>query len=109
MSNIKRADESSEGQEIVLSVGDKLELSLDENPTTGFQWQLTAKGEPVCELESDSFLEPSSSLVGRGGEHRWRFKAARPGQGEIKLLYRRPWEQEGAAARTYTLYVRVSK
>ncbi len=104
---LKQVDESSDKQEIELPLGEKLEIRLNENRTTGFQWEFASKGEPVCELIDTS--NPSGGQPGQGGRHLWQFHAARIGQGEIKLLYRRLWEREKSPARTFTLYVRVSK
>jgi inhibitor of cysteine peptidase len=95
------------GREVTLAVGEVVELSLPENRTTGFHWELKAKGGPVCELVKDEF-EPSVGPTGSGGIHRWQFKAVRAGSGEIELHYRRPWEQNAAPARTYQVSVRVS-
>ena len=94
------------GREVTLAVGEAVELSLPENRTTGFHWELKAKGGPVCELVEDEF-EPATGPPGKGGVHRWQFRAVRAGSGEIELQYRRHWEENAAPARTYQVSVRV--
>jgi inhibitor of cysteine peptidase len=101
-------NESSNGQEITLPVGQTLEVCLRENPTTGFGWSLESKGEPACVFVKD-FFESLSDTPGRGGNHYWEFETAQVGLGTIELSYRRPWEKEKAPARTFTLRVRVLK
>ncbi len=100
--------EGANGREVTLAMGEMAELTLAENPTTGYQWELKAKAETVCKLVKDEF-EPSGGPTGSGGIHRWRFKAVKPGSGEIELQYRRPWEKNAAPARTYRARVRVHK
>jgi inhibitor of cysteine peptidase len=94
------------GREVTLAVGGAVELSLAENRTTGYHWELKESAEPICELVKDEF-EPSSGPPGSGGVHRWRFEAVKPGSGKIRLQYRRPWEKNTAPARTYEVSVRV--
>jgi inhibitor of cysteine peptidase len=98
--------EDDNGRRLTLAVGDEVELSLAENRTTGYHWELTAKAEPVCELVKDDF-EVADQTPGSGGVHRWQFRTVQPGSGEIALQYRRPWEEDATAARGYRVSVRV--
>lgn len=100
-----QVDETSNGKEIELPIGDTLKLTLEENRTTGFKWTLESKGEGVCKLVSDDF-EPGGK-VGQPGKHRWVFRAERPGSDSIKLSYGRSWEKKGKAEQTFTLGTRV--
>ena len=99
-------DESFDGREIELPVGDELEVALKENPTTGFQWVVESMAKPACALADDNF-EPGAAARGSGGVHRWRLKAKEKGEGRISLNYRRTWETK-APARTFTVTVRVT-
>ena len=56
-------DASSHGSEIELKTGEKFEIVLRENPTTGFRWHLVSNGEPACTLLDNSF-EPGKSREG---------------------------------------------
>ena len=98
-------DDSFDGREIELPVGDELEVALKENPTTGFQWVVESMAKPVCTLADDNF-KPGEAR-GSGGVHRWRLKAKEKGEGKISLHYQRSWETK-APARTFTLTVRVT-
>jgi inhibitor of cysteine peptidase len=99
-------DEHSSGGKISLPVGDTLEISLAENPTTGFRWHLQSEAQPACKLVKSSF-EPATGATGRGGIHRWQFQAVRAGIGKIRIEYRRPWEQDSPPGRTFILSVHV--
>ena len=100
-------DESSNGESVELRPGQLAELTLPENPTTGFRWQMEAAGEPDCSLVEDLF-EPSPGPPGAAGVHRWRFQAVRAGIGRIELASRRPWQSSGPGAQRFSLEIRVS-
>jgi inhibitor of cysteine peptidase len=103
-----QVDRSYNGRQVTLAVGEVVEISLAENPTTGFRWDLKVKPEPACTLLKSTF-EPATGPPGKGGTHRWQFQAVRSGSGEIVLVYRRPWEQNTPPGQTFRLSVRVRK
>ncbi|MGC1906984.1 MAG: protease inhibitor I42 family protein [Candidatus Acidiferrum sp.] len=101
-----QADKSFDGRDLTMNVGDTVELSLAENPTTGFRWDFASKPEPVCTIAKDAFDAETGSL-GKGGTHHWEFQAVRAGTGTVKLEYRRPWEKDTPAADKFSLTLRV--
>jgi inhibitor of cysteine peptidase len=103
-----QVDRSYNEREVTLAIGEVVEISLAENRTTGFHWELRTKPEPACSLVK-SWFEPGTGPPGKGGTHRWQFQAVRSGTGEIKLEYRRPWEQETPPGQTFKLSVHVRK
>jgi inhibitor of cysteine peptidase len=98
-------NESSNGSEIELNIGEKFEIILPENPSTGFRWNLVSNGEPACKLLDNSFV-PSSGSPGSSGNHSWQFQAVQEGLGKIELVYRRSWEQNKRPAQSFTLSLR---
>jgi len=103
-----QVDRSYNERAVTLAVGERVEVSLAENRTTGFRWDLKVKPEPVCTLVESAF-EPAPGPPGKGGTHRWQFQAVRAGTGEIELEYRRPWEHDTPPGQTFKLSVRVQK
>jgi inhibitor of cysteine peptidase len=101
-----QVDKSSNNSETKLAMGQILEISLAENPTTGFRWEVKAAGDPACAPRGDTFDAPATG-VGKSGTHRWRFEAVAKGAGNIELAYRRSWEQDKSPAETFRLTVRV--
>jgi inhibitor of cysteine peptidase len=101
-------DQSSHNTEVVLRVGEILEIVLPENPTTGYHWELRSGGEPAC-APRDSTFEPGGTKPGQGGVRRWRFEAVRQGSGTIDLVNRRSWEKNKPPAQAYHLTVKVRK
>jgi inhibitor of cysteine peptidase len=105
-SKMIQIDESYRGREVTLAVGEDLEITLAENRSTGFQWDLTTKPEPSCTLIMDE-SQGAAGPPGKGGSHRWHFRAVRQGTGVIELEYRRPWENDPQPTRTVKFSVRV--
>jgi len=101
-----RINESHNGQEVGLTVGEVLEITLFENQTTGFQWALKTRPESSCTPIIDE-SEGMATPPGKGGSHRWCFRAVRAGTEAIELEYRRPWEKSSQPGRTFKLNVRV--
>jgi len=100
---VTRLDESHSGQTLRAAVGETLELSLGEKPTTGHRWEVVSSGDPVCSLRETSFA-PTSMRPGGGGVRRFAFDLEGAGEGEIVLVYRRAWEK-GKGAREFRLRV----
>ena len=103
---MSRVDETSNGKEIELPVGEIIEVRLPENRTTGFQWVVESSAKGVLSLISEE-MEPGSK-IGEPGVHRWHFRTERAGSDRIELSYRRPWERKEKPQRSFALDVRVS-
>ena len=108
-SKMIKVDDSFNGREVALQTGEALEVAIAENATTGFRWYIKTKLDFLPEFQ-DSEPPPSSPTgpPGKGGVHRFYFRATHAGTGELELEYRRSWEKQKAPARLYKLRVRVS-
>jgi len=90
-----------------LDTGQQMAIGLEANPSTGYAWavdgelpaQLTQSGEPEYAAES--------GLVGASGVETWRFTAAEPGEGVLKLKYWRSFEPTVAPIETFSVTVEV--
>lgn len=102
-------DQSADGREIKLEVGEEFEIALGENASTGFQWQTVADGSPACKLLKDEFRAPTDGRPGQGGRHVWQFRAVQAGQGQIELSEGRAGREGATAGRGFKLRVRVAK
>src|SRR5882757_9026654 len=97
------ADKSYNGRTLTLRIGDGVKLSLAENPTTGYRWELLAKPEPYCVVVTDAYATNTGGGIGSGGTHNWDFRAVSKGTGTVSLAYGRPWEKDVAPAQTFKL------
>jgi predicted secreted protein len=91
-----KLDEHADGTAVTLRAGAELELSLAENPTTGFHWRTRHEPRPVCIPIADHFAP--GNRPGEGGRHTWLWKAAQQGTSRLELELRR---DRGPATRTF--------
>ncbi len=97
--------------EIGALVGDTIRLTLPENPSTGYSWQMT--WSDGLEKVSDNYVQGNTGtaghpLVGAPGTHEWVFKVMQPGAQKVTGVYKRPWESSSAGEKTFTLDVNAS-
>ncbi|MDH7479419.1 MAG: protease inhibitor I42 family protein [Syntrophomonadaceae bacterium] len=86
-------DESNNGQKIRVFKGQKVELSLPSNPSTGYSWSYRQQPDGnIIKQTGHQYLPPDSGLIGGGGTEHWTFQAVAPGETGLVLVYSRPWE-----------------
>lgn len=107
MGDTIKISEGANGREIEAASGQMIEISLPENPTTGFRWRLESNGEPVVALQSDAFAA-SGGPPGAGGIHHWRFQAVQPGSARLAFALGRSWQATAPPAKTFSVGVRVA-
>lgn len=73
---------------------DGLVVSLEGNPTTGFEWTYGIEGSTV-EAVSDTYSSKAQAqpTTGAGGIYTFEFKAAGTGSSTINFTYARSWEK----------------
>jgi len=88
-----------------------LTLTLDENPTTGYNWAYTMAPEGILALDHDAFFssQTSANVVGAGGQHTWTFKVLTMGCVRLTFRYYRPWEAPETAVETRVYAVNVGE
>jgi inhibitor of cysteine peptidase len=102
--------EAGNGTTISLEKGETFYLRLEENPTTGYSWELNLS--PGLDNVSGMYYPPASEkgeqpLVGAGGVHLWEIKAASEGDQQVTAVYRRSWENETGEEDKFILNVEV--
>ena len=98
--------ETASGTTIRAKVGDRITVTLRENPTTGYKWDM--KAGPGLTLVGDEFVGPSPSpspLMGAGGTHSWVFRVDKAGTLTLTGLYVRQWEADGKSAADFSLTI----
>lgn len=94
-------------------VGQVLSIRLTGNASTGYSWQwdeAAAAGVLVREhavAKIDAPKADTPPLVGSPSTQSWLFRAAAPGNAELRLDYRRPWEKDVAPVQTVRLRIVV--
>lgn len=107
MASTHRLTEADSGRAVDLKVGDRLEIALPGNPTTGFQWEVGSVDRAVLRPIGEPQFERSSDALGAGGTVTLRFEAVAPGAASLQLVYRRPFEKDTPPARAFNLSATV--
>jgi predicted secreted protein len=84
-------------------VGEEITVALDETPTTGYRW-FPVVDSTRLRLTADEYEGPERPL-GAGGTRRLTFVPLEPGPVRLRLVKRRPWEQNGVDEFAVTLDV----
>lgn len=77
--------------------GEVIVVTLPENPSTGYQWQL-AKPVTLLKME-ETYLagKANAGMVGVPGTKTFKFTAEKIGQDDIHLVHIRPWEAKDSS------------
>ena len=77
-----------------VNIGERFEISLSSNPTTGFRWEATSTPSKVKSDREDPFGKFQASglrPIGSGGKQIFAFEAQEVGQEVLTFAYKRPW------------------
>jgi inhibitor of cysteine peptidase len=93
---------------VTVHKGTSITVRLQENPTTGFTWNLTTS--PGLKVVSDSYVpsDTTGKLVGSGGTHVWVISAQSAGVQTIQAVYSRSWEPATGNETAFTMTVIVA-
>ena len=98
--------------QVPLELGQILVVTLESNPSTGYQWEVVEDPnsilEQIGEAEFKSSDEGDPQMVGAGGWEIFRFKAVSAGQMNLQLVYRRTWETGVEPINTFSVDVVVN-
>jgi inhibitor of cysteine peptidase len=95
------------GKSIEAQVGDRITVSLDENPTTGFRWAIDKSDDDVVTLKSSEYAAASGSRIGGGGQRVMTFEARKAGVAVIHLKLWREWEGDQSITQRFAVTLRV--
>ena len=104
-------NEADNGGQIELELGKLLVVTLESNPSTGYQWELVENNDSVLkQFGQKEYKPPETSnprVVGAGGWEIFRFKAISAGQTTLELVYHRSWE-DAEPLKTFSIQVEVN-
>ena len=87
----------------------KATLTLESNPTTGYQW-IVEQDPEIFDISSE-YIEDAAEgatepMVGVGGTETFTLTPKKEGRTKINFLYKQPWEEESLYTRlTYEIKV----
>jgi len=100
-SKVNTFTEDDNGITVTMGMSDTAVVTLESNPTTGYEWKASTTGNLV--ITDEKFVSDNvPGMVGEGGKQQWTLAANAPGTYEFTAVYERPWE-ETEADKTYQL------
>jgi inhibitor of cysteine peptidase len=98
---------ATEERTVRLHPGDRLCIELEENPTTGYVWQVEVLDGEVLAMEEAELELALEVGIGGGGQRRFVFRAESPGRTALRLWLGRPWLERAAAIDSFVVTVDV--
>jgi len=96
------------GSAIKMKPGDTVEIVLDTNPTTGYQWKALPWDTEIIEQMDKPVYKSRSKAIGSGGELTFYFKALSTGQTLLKFIYFRAFEKDVPPVKSFEVTIEVS-
>jgi inhibitor of cysteine peptidase len=94
------------GQTISASAGERFDLVLPSNPTTGYRWKMAQSPDgEVVRLYRNDYTSESPGTIGGGGHETWTFRAVSPGSTALTMQYVAPDGRRVAKELTFHLIV----
>lgn len=103
----RRITEADQSQTVELRVGERIELILSGNPTTGYTWELGDIDTTVLRQIGEIAYQQTGQGVGAGGAFTIRFEAVAAGRTVLRMRYVRPWERQKPPERAFEATVVV--
>ena len=96
------------GRAIKMKPGDTLEIVLNANPTTGYQWKALPWDTKIIEQIDKPVYKSRSEAIGSGGELTFYFKALSTGQTPLEFIYFRAFEKDVPPIKSFKVTIVVS-
>lgn len=98
-----------DGKTIRTTVGNLVRITLESNPSTGYNWELRDFEFGTAVFNSSDLVarKDGNVLFGTPGDTVITLQAVQPGEQDITLVYRRPWEPPDQVAATFRFRLAV--
>ena len=81
-----RVTAKANGTRVTLASGDRLQIRLASNPSTGYRWTAVSAGRPVLKLTASTY-KGTGRLPGAGGTQTFSFRVVEQGSARVSLVY----------------------
>ncbi|NJL05247.1 MAG: protease inhibitor I42 family protein [Chloroflexaceae bacterium] len=95
------------GRDVTLQVGAELVLTLEGNPTTGYEWQVEQVDAAVLAQQGEPEYTAAATMPGSSGVFVFRFTAQAAGSTPLVLGYSRPFEPDTPPIEEFTVQITV--
>lgn len=101
-------DQNANGREVHLCVGDELKLTLPEDRSAGYQWELVHDSGSALRVIGNAFEPASAPQVGSPGARHWVFKACEVIRTTLELQSKRSWD-DGPSSKAFSCTVVIER
>ena len=103
--------QQQDNQSVHVQAGETITLQLDENPSTGFTWEITQMDPNLLTLQDSTYTQNSSGPgeTGVGGTHTWTFVAKQSGTVHLQLKLWRKSQGTSSPTQWYNVTLDVQK
>lgn len=101
---------SNNNSDISVEIEGTFGISLESNPTTGYDWDVKECDYSVLELVNTDYVTAENQtppVAGAGGLQNWTFRGLKDGKTALKLVHWRSWEGEESVVDEYLSHVTV--
>jgi predicted secreted protein len=101
---------ADQGKIINAKVGNLIRITLESNPSTGYNWELRDFEYGTAVFSSSDLVarKTGNVLFGAPGNTVFTLQAVKPGTQKILLVYRRPWEPQDQVAASFQFQLEVA-
>ncbi len=99
--------QADQGKTVETRQDDLIVIRIEENPTTGYRWEIGMVDQQIVEILDSDYLIASGGGIGSGGTRIFRFRAKSPGISPVQLRLRRSWEVEDALLKSFSVSIQV--
>jgi len=103
----KTVTDADNGKTVTIKMGDVLEVRLNSNPTTGYEWYLQKQSTTLLKLTGQSQTQSTQPGVGRPIVQIFDFAPTGKGTGALMLHYVRSWEAPDPKEQQFNLHVTI--
>lgn len=96
------------GKSVGLVVGQRLSVHLSEQAGTGYEWLTASDSTPLLKFENSS-VGSGATMPGGAQIQVLVYSASAAGKGTLKIDYRRSWEKDQPAAKSFSIAVTITQ
>ena len=101
-----RVDQGDSGKSIILEKGQKVEVILAGNPSTGYSWVEKARTGDSVRIDGKMSYKSDphpQGMAGVGGMYTLRLCAIKNGESTLEYVYKRLWEKDKEPLHTFKI------
>lgn len=100
--------DTDNGKQLTLAVGQKLLVKLSAQLGTGYSWSLVGDAGPEFASIDAGESDGGKTVPGAAETQTFGFEARAAGTRELQFAYRRQWEKDAPAAKTFSIKATVT-